>query len=365
MSWTTKMLGDVVRLRRGYDLPTSERQDGPYPVLSAGHAIGSHIVPKVPGPGFAVGRATNLGRPVWSDTDFWPLNTTLYAEDFLGNEARWVYHLFETLDLSGYNSGSAQPMLNRNYIAKVPVLVPPLRVQQAIAEVLGALDDKIATNLEVASTLDEIGAIQFQKIAENSPRSPVGDVATLVLGGTPNRSVPEYWNGSVPWIASGACNQKIVTQPTEFITELGLERSAAKMLPAKTTVVAITGATLGKMGWLGSAMSANQSVVGVHAHSTPAWIYHALRSEQTQLMNWATGGAQQHVNKGAVAAIEVPFESNRAQVFEALIGPLMDRAVFAMQENATLTAVRDELLPQLMSGRITVKDAEKRVEEEV
>nr|WP_278249131.1 restriction endonuclease subunit S [Micrococcus luteus] len=227
------------------------------------------------------------------------------------------------------------------------------------------MDDKIATNLEVASTLDEIGAIQFQKIAENSPRSPVGDVATLVLGGTPNRSVPEYWNGSVPWIASGACNQKIVTQPTEFITELGLERSAAKMLPAKTTVVAITGATLGKMGWLGSAMSANQSVVGVHAHSTPAWIYHALRSEQTQLMNWATGGAQQHVNKGAVAAIEVPFESNRAQVFEALIGPLMDRAVFAMQENATLTAVRDELLPQLMSGRITVKDAEKRVEEEV
>ena len=246
--------------------------------------------------------------------------------------------------------------------------LPPLphpATQRGIGEVLGALDDKIATNLEVASTLDEIGAMQFQKIAENSPRSPVGDVATLVLGGTPNRSVPEYWNGSVPWISSGACNQKIVTQPTEFITELGLERSAAKMLPAKTTVVAITGATLGKMGWLGSAMSANQSVVGVHAHSTPAWIHHALRSEQTQLMNWATGGAQQHVNKGAVAAIEVPFESNRAQVFEALIGPLMDRAVFAMQENATLTAVRDELLPQLMSGRITVKDAEKRVEEEV
>ena len=137
------------------------------------------------------------------------------------------------------------------------------------------------------------------------------------------------------------------------------------MLPTRTTVVAITGATLGQMAWLSESMAANQSVVGVISRHAPAWMHYALRSETAQLLNWATGGAQQHVNKVAVGSITVPFEQETAARFDTQVVPLLGRATSAVRENTTLTAVRDELLPQLMSGRITVKDAEKRVEEEV
>ncbi len=135
--WETRYLDEVVELRRGFDLPTRERRGGTYPVLSAGVTAGWHDEgPPIKGPGMVVGRATNLGVPTWSDGDFWPLNTTLYVSDFKENCPRFVFHLFENMDLSGFDSGSVQPMLNRNYIAKLKVSIPPVAEQQAISEVL-------------------------------------------------------------------------------------------------------------------------------------------------------------------------------------------------------------------------------------
>lgn len=119
--------------------------------------MGTHDQGPVKGPGFAVGRAeTNLGVPTWSEGDYWPLNTTLYAADFKGNNPEFLFRLFQRLDLSGFDSGSVQPMLNRNYIAQVKVRLPPLSEQRGIAEVLGALDDKIAANTRFLTTAREL-----------------------------------------------------------------------------------------------------------------------------------------------------------------------------------------------------------------
>lgn len=127
--WRLVPLEEFVTLKRGFDLPARKRVPGHVPVLSSGETQGFHNEARVTGPGFAVGRATNLGRPTWSEVDFWPLNTVLYAKDFHGNVPKFAYYWFLGSDLSGYNSGSVQPMLNRNYIAKVPVQLPPVDEQ--------------------------------------------------------------------------------------------------------------------------------------------------------------------------------------------------------------------------------------------
>lgn len=84
--WKRRRLSDFVHLQRGFDLPERNRIAGPFKVLSSGETHGWHNEAPVKGPGFAVGRATNIGRPTWSDEDFWPLNTVLYVKDFLGND---------------------------------------------------------------------------------------------------------------------------------------------------------------------------------------------------------------------------------------------------------------------------------------
>src|SRR5699024_4439398 len=200
--WELQTLDHIVDLRRGFDLPSRNRQGGSVPVLSAGSTAGWHDTPAVAGPGMVVGRATNLGVPTWSEKDFWPLNTTLYAADFYGNEPRWVFHLFETLDLAGYDSGSVQPMLNRNYIAKIRVKVPPLPRQQAIAEVLGALDDKIGANRKLAATADALARSIFAEAARDASLSEetYGDLAKIGGGGTPKSKVEEFWTGDVRWL---------------------------------------------------------------------------------------------------------------------------------------------------------------------
>src|ERR1035437_5575279 len=181
--WTMKTLDEVVELRRGFDLPHRERRPGLYPVLTAGVSAGSHDEGPIKGPGFVVGRATNLGVPTWSDTDYWPLNTTLYAADFKGNDPKYLFHLFETLDLAGYDSGSVQPMLNRNYIAKIEVAIAQLDHQRAIAEVLGAFDDKIAANTKLAALLGEhIDASFVSIVGPWHERVPLGELVSITKG---------------------------------------------------------------------------------------------------------------------------------------------------------------------------------------
>uniref|UniRef100_UPI0024A8C775 restriction endonuclease subunit S n=1 Tax=Saccharomonospora viridis TaxID=1852 RepID=UPI0024A8C775 len=153
--WVETTLGDFIAFRRGHDLPQRERRDGGVPVVGSGGITGYHDTAVVKGPGITVGRAANLGVPVLIKEDFWPLNTTLYVTDFKGNDIRFTYYMLRMLDLSGFNSGSVQPMLNRNYIKNFPIRAPLPAEQQAIAAVLGALDDKIAVNERIASGLQK------------------------------------------------------------------------------------------------------------------------------------------------------------------------------------------------------------------
>src|SRR5699024_2249489 len=197
-----------------------------------------------------------------------------------------------------------------------------------------ALDDKIAANRSLIDVGLELLDSRFEDARKPVGGLTVSQLAQVVLGGTPSRKIIEYWGGDVPWINSGACNSRVISSASEMITRVGLEKSAAKMLPAGTTCVAITGATLGQMGWLASPMAANQSVVGVVASpGDRLWLHFAIRAEREQLMGWATGCAQQYVNKKSVGSLEVSYDSVIAKNFGAMHQSLMERVVLAVDEN--------------------------------
>jgi type I restriction enzyme S subunit len=124
---------------------------------------GWHDEARAKGPGVTVGRSgASFGVVSFSDRDYWPLNTALYVTDFHGNDERFVYYFLKQFNFRSYNSGSAQPSLNRNFIHPIAIRVPPKNEQRAIAHVLGALDDKIELNRRMSETLEAMARALFK-----------------------------------------------------------------------------------------------------------------------------------------------------------------------------------------------------------
>src|SRR3990172_8827320 len=162
--WRSMKLGDFVTLQRGHDLPDAERKPGTVPVIGSFGVTGYHDTPKAKGPGVTVGRSgASFGVVTYSPVDFWPHNACLYVIDFHGNDERFAYYFLKSLDFSGFNSGSAQPSLNRNFIHPIPVTIPPLPEQRAIAHILGVLDDKIELNRRMNATLESMARALFKQ----------------------------------------------------------------------------------------------------------------------------------------------------------------------------------------------------------
>ncbi|MCD7949845.1 MAG: restriction endonuclease subunit S [Erysipelotrichaceae bacterium] len=180
-----------------------------------------------------------------------------------------------------------------------------------------------------------------------------------MLERTHSRSKKEYWNGDIPWINSGEVNHFRIISPSEYITKMGLEKSATKLLPKKTTVIAITGATLGQVSLLEIDSCANQSVVGIlpNNYLSYEFVYPFIKSNIDELISHQTGGTQQHINKQNIEGLEiyVPDEEtmkNYCNIIAALYA-LIASNCFKIN---ILTNLRDILLSKLMSDEIDVSN---------
>jgi type I restriction enzyme S subunit len=125
-------LGEALRLRRGYDLPTQFRREGSIPIYAANGPVGFHDSPAVTGPGVVTGRSGSIGKVHYVQGDFWPLNTALYVEDFFGNDPEYAVLLLRSLHLERFSTSTAVPTLNRNVVHKERIRIPPLAEQKRI-----------------------------------------------------------------------------------------------------------------------------------------------------------------------------------------------------------------------------------------
>lgn len=127
-TWTNCPLGDVLTLKRGYDLPKRKRVSGQYPIVSSSGVSDFHNKAKVKGPGVVTGRYGTLGEVFYIASDFWPFNTSLYVQDFKKNNPLFISYFLRTLPLKSQNVAGAVPGVNRNYLHMLPVSKPPLPI---------------------------------------------------------------------------------------------------------------------------------------------------------------------------------------------------------------------------------------------
>ena len=161
--WRETSLGEVIELKRGYDLPQHKRVPGSVPLVSSSGVSDYHEEAKVKGPGVVTGRYGTLGQVFFVPDDFWPLNTTLYVRQFKGNDPRFISYFLRELDFFAYSDKAAVPGLNRNHLHQATVRYPTdVNEQRAIAHILGTLDDKIELNRRMNGTLEEMARALFK-----------------------------------------------------------------------------------------------------------------------------------------------------------------------------------------------------------
>ncbi|WP_454141247.1 restriction endonuclease subunit S [Microbacterium lacticum] len=365
VGWEVTTWGTISDLRYGKALRDYRGAGGDVPVFGTNGPVGLTDSPQCSGPGVIIGRKGAYRGVHYSELPFWVIDTAFYLAPKSRIDMRWAYYSLQLADINGLDSGSAIPSTTRESFGAIAVLVPPLPEQQAIAEVLGALDDKIAANTALVATADALLATEFRTRLHQTEvhDRELTAIANVVLGGTPPRARPDYWtDGTIPWLNSGAVNATRIVEPSELITAEALANSAAKLMPNGATLLAITGATLGQIARLEMTASGNQSIVGVWSDdvNVNTWLYFAIQARLDDLLARATGAAQQHVSKGDVEQLAVPVPSQAVlEEFSSVATPLLELAATAERENRTLAATRDALLPQLMSGKLRVRDAER------
>ena len=323
--------------------------------------------------------------------------------------SKWLY--FYLKSKLGQNQirfllqGSTQQYISLTSLREFPIFVPnDDKEKQKVINILSALESKIKLNQKMNETLEEIAKILFKSWfidfdpvrakAEGRPTglskeisdlfpdsfedSELGEIPSgwkvenignsfeVLLGGTPSRKKEEYWDGDIPWINSGEINNFRVIRPSEFISDKGFKNSSTKLLPKRSTLIAITGATLGQVSLNEIEVCANQSVIGIPPSKNvmPEYVYLWICFSIQKLISSQTGGAQQHINTNNVREHLILLPKAECNDYlKNLLTPVFNKISNNLFEIQTLSEIRETLLPKLISGELKIPDAENLVGE--
>jgi type I restriction enzyme S subunit len=205
IEWKECKLGDIINLKRGYDLPGQDRKNGCVPIYSSSGITDFHSIPSVKGPGVITGRYGTIGQVFYSCSDYWPLNTTLYVQDFKGNDPKFIYYFLRTLDFEKYSDKSAVPGINRNDLHAEIICIPDIDVQESIAVILSSLDDKIDLLHRQNKTLESMGETLFRNVFVDEKQAAwkectVGNLSEHIKTNTHPNNTPDaiFYHYSIP-----------------------------------------------------------------------------------------------------------------------------------------------------------------------
>jgi type I restriction enzyme S subunit len=367
--WKEVELGEIINLKRGYDLPNSNRVGGVVPIISSSGVTGCHNLHKEIGPGVVTGRYGTLGEFYYikPGEKYWPLNTTLFVEDFKGNDPEFIYYLLSTLGFGKLGHKSAVPGLNRNELHEILVGIPDSDTQKEIARTLSIIDKKITLLHQQNRDLEDLAQTLFKRwfVEEQDPTwvfVVLSDVADVFIGRTPPRKEEEWFSRNkvdVKWVSIKDLGENgvYISQTSEFLTQKAMDKFKVPLIEPNTVLLSFK-MTLGRVGITTEKMLSNEAIAQFRikeaSNLSSEFLYFFLKLFKYQNLG-STSSIVTSINSGMIKDIPMVLPDKKILTkFSNSVSPLFQKIKVNSFEIQTLTQLRDTLLPKLMSGELRV-----------
>lgn len=393
-------LGSIVTFKRGYDLPSSQRRNGIYPVISSGGISGYHSDFKKDGEAIITGRYGTLGEVYYVKGKYWPHNTTLYSTDFHDNIPKYVFYLIKCLGSLKTSDKSTVPGINRNDLHEI--IIPYIENkdrQQKIASVLSALDNKIQLNNKInaeleamAKTLYDYWFVQFDfpdangkpykssggkmvwndalksEIPEAWAAETINDLGSVIGGSTPSKAIPEnFSNSGTPWITpkdlSMNIGNKFISKGETDVSEIGIKEASLNILDAGSVLMS-SRAPIGYLAINRLPCTTNQGFKSVVCNKNYSceYVFYVLKHNMPKIEANASGSTFKEISSGVLRSISIVKPS--IEIANNYVNKV--KAIFQKQnnleiQNQEVAQLRDWLLTMLMNGQVTVGEAEEKI----
>lgn len=358
--WRETTIRDEISLAYGRALPAREREAGDIPVFGSNGIVGRHSTAAVLGPGIIVGRKGSVGEVAFSSQSFWPIDTTYYVVNEGGHDWKFLFYLLVHANLTGLNSHSAVPGLNREDVYSIRVSVPDNAEQKEIAKALAFVESSIRhesnavrTAIELKCTvkkrlfergfgdeLPESRVVGNERWPQSWKRALLGDVADVTWGDTTTTKASYVAAGFQAFSASG---------PDGFLPYADFSRTGV--------VLSAIGAQCGKTWLARGSWSCIKNTIRFWA-TDPGVDTEFLYWLTSDANDWARrGSAQPFISQGDARnrTIAYPPLSEQRGIIE-LLSNIDEKLKLHEQRRTLLNRLFRALLKELMTGRILASD---------
>lgn len=284
-------------------------------------------------------------------------------------DSQFLYYYF-TLETTkqfvrGIATGATMPSINTKFMGEVPVVYPSIEIQRKIAGILSAIDNKIDVNNAINENLEQQAQAFFQAlfIDNADPEWEIGTISnlgTVVGGSTPSKSKPEYYTGTgIAWITPKDLSinkSKFISHGENDITELGLRNSSATIMP-EGTVLFSSRAPIGYIAIAAGEVTTNQGFKSIipKPEIGTAFVYYFLKHNLPIIEGMASGSTFKEVSGSTMKSVPAVIpDAETLTRFNDFCAPIFAQQKILEEQNQSLSALRDNLLPKLMSGEIDV-----------
>lgn len=361
-NWQEVRLGDVCKFQNGKKRP---KEPGKYPVFG-GNGILDYTNQFNSNVGVIVGRVgAYCGSVFLSKEKCWVSDNAILGINTSDTDIIYLYYLLKSLNLNAKHIGSGQPLITQDILNNIKIFLPPLDIQKKIAGVLGALDDKIELNNRINNNLEQQAQSLFKSwfVDETNPNRKnikVEEFFNISIGKTPPRKEPEWFSKNpddIIWVSisdMGNCGT-FISNSSEYLTKKAVSKFNIKIVPDNTVLLSFK-LTVGRVAITDGNMTTNEAIAHfiTGKKEINEYLYCYLKNFNFQTMR-STSSIATAVNSKIIKAMPIVMPTEKELIdFHTVTYPMFLQIKANQQENTRLSALRDALLPKLMSGEIDV-----------
>lgn len=370
MKFNRYALSDLATIKYGKNQKKVLSENGNIPIYGTGGLMGYATTALYDKPSVLIGRKGTIGKVKYVEHPFWTVDTLFYT--IVNTDIvlpKYLYYVMSLIDLNNYNEGTTIPSLRTETLNRLEFDIPSLVEQETILYCLNPIDEKIALNNAINNNLlEQVLTLYRNKFVDtaNNERAIccADEYFDISIGKTPPRKEPQWFSTNpqdVTWVSisdMGTCGLYI-SSSSEQLTKQAVERHNVKVVPDNTVLLSFK-LTIGRIAITNGEMTTNEAIAHFKTDKKEIneYLYCYLKCFNYQTMG-STSSIATAVNSKIIKGMPFVVPTNdELEEFHGFAAPMFAKIKANQIETDNLTALRDTLLPKLMSGELDVSNIE-------